>query len=80
MATFRKAANALGAIGFSQSVDWVDSAVFILAMLLRLQSEGLFQLKRGPMGRPFKKVIDEMCEGPYASLAAQLGVEKSFAK
>ena len=28
---FRKAAHALGVIGFSQSVEWADSAVFVLA-------------------------------------------------
>jgi hypothetical protein len=76
--TFRRAAGALGAIGFCRSVDWVDSAAFILALLLRLQSEGIFHLQRARVER-LRGVIESMCAGAYKSLARELGVEKSFA-
>lgn len=35
LVSFRKASGALGVIGFSEEVDWIDSAVFILALLLK---------------------------------------------
>lgn len=75
---FRRAAGALGAIGFSTSVDWVDSAAFILALLLRLQSAGIFHLQRARV-EGLRRVVEAMCAGPYKSLAKELGVEKEFA-
>ena len=79
VAAFRAAAGALGAIGFSKAVDWIDSATFILAVLLRFQDEGVFQMRRSSAKKP-ASVLAAMAEGPYRSLAKELGLEVSFAK
>jgi|GEM_PF-1794188 len=83
--SFRKAAGAVGAIGFSKAVDWVDSSVFVLALLLRFQAQGFFHLKRArrntgntmPMA---EKTISEMTNGAYKSLAKSLGLEYNFGR
>jgi hypothetical protein len=79
VASFQKAAGALGAIGFSKAIDWVDSAVFILAILLRFQEEGVFQM-RGSRAKKPATVLANMAKGPYRSLAKELGLEFAFEK
>jgi hypothetical protein len=80
---FNKAAGALGAVGFSEAVDWIDSSVFILALLLHFQSAGIFHLKRarantGVTQPRTQKVVQEMVSGVYRSLAESLGVQYHF--
>ena len=75
--SFRQASGALGVIGFSKTVDWVDSAVLILALLLRFQQEGVFQMKRMSATRPMM-IIEKMKGGAYAGLKRELGMETSF--
>jgi hypothetical protein len=81
--TFVKAAGALGAIGFSETVDWIDSSVFILALLLRFQSAKIFHLKRartsnGTTKPKTEKIVQHMVSGVYKSLATSLGVQYHF--
>lgn len=83
IASFRRAAGALGIIGFTESVDWIDSSVFVLAMLLKFQSESVFHLKRarsttGNTTTRAQKVLQEMAGGKYKSLMESLGVTYSF--
>ncbi len=78
VAAFRRASGALAVVGFSESVDWVDSAAFILALLLHLQSAGTFHAQRNLQKR-IEHVINLMREGPYESLATALGLEVAFA-
>jgi len=78
VAAFRAGAGALGAVGFSKTVDWIDSATFILALLLRFQDEGIFQMRRSSARKP-ASVLAAMAKGPYRSLARELGLEVSFA-
>ena len=81
--SFHKASGAAGVIGFSKDVDWVDSTMFILAVLLRYHSEEVMSLKRirkttkKSTSRP-QKVLDEMKNGAWKSLAESLGVEYYF--
>ncbi len=66
----------MGVIGFRETVGWVDSAVFILALLLRYMEEGVFHMKRvGP--RP-QAILERMLAGPYRTLGKELGVVHSF--
>jgi hypothetical protein len=83
ISSFRNASGALGVIGFNTEVDWVDSAVFILALLLRFQSEKVFHLQRiskGPdtTSKP-EKVLSSMENGTYKTLMKSLGVQYNFA-
>jgi len=75
---FRSAAGALGVIGFSQSVDWADSAVFVLALLLHIQSRGVFQESESATDA-IKNLVDELRQGTYRSLADSLGLEVGWA-
>jgi hypothetical protein len=75
---FRQAGGSLGVIGFAETVDWIDSAVFILALLLRFQDGGVFQMERMSPVRP-RKVLKEMKAGPYRDLIKHFHVESSFA-
>jgi hypothetical protein len=82
--SLREAAGALGTIGFSKDVSWVDSSIFVLALLLRFQQHGVFHLKRarkstGLTQPKAEKVLEEMKDGPYKSLWDYLGVESTFA-
>ncbi len=77
VSAFRNASGALGVIGFSETVDWVDSTTFILAMLLRFQTEGVFQMDRASPDKP-KSIIQSMRRGAYHSLMKELGVTASF--
>jgi len=75
---FRKAAQALGVIGFdSDGVDWVDSAVFIVALLLKFAEHGVFHM--GRVGKRHRHVYEELVGGPYSGLAESLGASASFA-
>lgn len=76
--SFRAAIGALGVIGFSDSVDWIDSSVFVLTLLLRLQRSGVFHMERAGQERP-KSILEEMKNGQYKSLMDSLNVEYSFA-
>lgn len=78
VAAFRQRTRALGAIGFSKAVGWIDSAVFILAVLLRFQEEGVFHMRRTSPKKP-QSVLKDMKGGPYKSLVKELGLEVSFA-
>lgn len=75
--SFRAATGALGAIGFSNDVSWVDSACFLLAFLLKCQEDGVFQLKRARRERP-KEILESMSTTTYKSIAKSLGLQYSF--
>ena len=81
--SFRKASGSLAVIGFTENVDWVDSSVFILALLLRFQMNGVFHLQRARKSTSktepkTKRTIREMLEGTYKSFKEPLGIEYSF--
>lgn len=76
VAAFRRAAGALAAIGFSKSVDWIDSAAFILALLLHMQGDGVFH--RNASASYLQKTVTSMTRGPYRSLTKALGLEVAF--
>ena len=77
VSAFRGAGDALGVIGFSKSVDWVDSAVFILALLLHMQSNGIFQRSQ-PSCQGVKRLVSSLRGGAYKSLAASLGLDVAW--
>ncbi len=74
---FRESTGALGAIGFSKDVSWVDSASFLLAFLLKCQEDGVFQLERATWQKP-KKILNDMSTGAYKTLAKSLGLDYDF--
>lgn len=74
LASLQKRTNALGMIGFRQSVDWVDSAIFIMAFLYKLASENFFSAKKD-LKKITKRVIDSMSESPYNEFIKHLDVE-----
>ena len=81
--SFCKAASSLGAIGFSEDVDWIDSSIFILALLLHFQDKGIFNLKRARKRTSrtepkTEETIREMLEGTYKSFKKPLGIEYDF--
>ena len=81
--SFRKASGSLAAIGFRGDVDWVDSSIFILALLLNFQNEGVFHLERVRKSTPKtepkpEKIIRTMLESTYKSFEKPLGIEYSF--
>lgn len=80
---FLNLSKAYGVIGFSKDVDWIDSAVFILALLLKFQQNGVFHLQKarssnGNQTPLAEKIILEMKNGLYAPLMDALGVEYKF--
>ena len=78
--SFRKATGALAVIGFTKKVDWIDSSIFVLAVLLRLQEGGVLHLRRARKKQStVKKVIEGMTDGVYKSLADSLDVKHDFA-
>lgn len=85
VASFRRASGSLGTIGFTEDVDWIDSSVFILALLLRFQEDGIFHLEDVPgntaelTSRP-RETLKEMWKGPYKLFKRHLGIESSFAR
>lgn len=81
--SFHRVSGAAGVIGFSKSVDWVDSTMFILAVLLTFHCEGVMGLKRirrttEKSTARAQKVIKEMTSGPWKSLSDSLGVRYYF--
>ena len=81
--SFYRASGAAGVIGFDENVDWVDSTMFILAILLRFHSEDVMGLER--IRRTTKKtvsraqrVLEGMTQGSWKSLAKSLGVQYYF--
>lgn len=78
--SFLQVTGALAVIGFTKTVDWIDSSIFVLAVLLRLQQSGVLHLKRACKKQStVKKVIEGMTDGVYKSLADSLGVQHDFA-
>ena len=77
IASFQQASGALGVIGFSNIVDWVDSSTFILALLLKFQQEGVFEMKRTTAIRPYQ-VLETMLNQGYQSLMDALAVNYYF--
>lgn len=77
--SFRAAAGSMGAIGFTKDVDWVDSSVFILALLLNFQEAGVFDLKtkKAALSKA-KKTTECMLVGTYKSFRSSLGIVRSF--
>ena len=75
--SFRNASGALGVIGFTKDVSWVDSPVFILAVLLHFQEEGVFHLERD-RNKTIRDTIKTMLEGMYKSFETSLGIEYSI--
>jgi hypothetical protein len=76
---FRSGSGALGAIGFSKSVNWVDSAAFVLALLLHMQSHGIFQRSRRVAAREVRLLVEMLRSTTYESLASALGLEVAWA-
>lgn len=81
--SFHEASGAAGVIGFSESVDWVNSTMFVLAVLLRFHSEEVMSLKRvrrttKSSTSKLQRVLDEMTSGAWKSLAESLGVTSYF--
>ena len=83
LSSFRAHTGALGVVGFDEEVDWIDSSMFVLALLFKLHQEDVLNLKRarrstGGRRSRAETVIAGMIEGPYASIADSLGVQTAF--
>jgi hypothetical protein len=72
---FQRVAKALAVIGFSEDVDWVESAVFILAFLDKLGEYRYFS-KKADIRHAATAAIKAMWSTPYKSLAEHLGAKK----
>jgi hypothetical protein len=77
--SFLEASGALGVVGFSKSIDWIDSAVFILALLCKYHEEGVFFLQRKTSVKP-KQILEDMEKGLYRLFFDELGIEYKFAE
>lgn len=79
MSSFRKAAGASAAVGFSKEVDWKDASVFVFAVLLNFRESGVFhaRMRKTALGRA-KDTVREMLNGTYKSFKDSLGVKCSF--
>ena len=76
---FLKVSKSYGVVGFSKNVDWIDSAIFTLALLLKFQQGGVFQLQRARKSNPkAERILTEMKSSLYAPLMEALGVEYKF--
>ena len=80
---FRAISGALAVVGFADEVDWVDSSMFVLAMLFKLHQEKVLSPKRARQSTRAKRsrtetVITTMINGPYASMAESLGLRTAF--
>jgi hypothetical protein len=74
---FQRVAKALAVIGFRQDVGWVESAVFILALLDKLDDYNYFYFSNETEIRhAATAAINAMWDVPYKSLAEHLGAEK----
>ncbi len=86
--SFRRASGSLATIGFTKGAEWVDSSVFILALLLHFQQNDVFQedvFSRRRARRSTreteskaKKTIRKMLESTYESFKKPLGIKYSF--
>ena len=75
---FCKQVDAFGVIGYSESVDWTDSSIFTLAILLHFLAAEVFT-KQARGGNPLaKQILDEMKQGAYKSMMEELGVTYAF--
>jgi len=72
---FQRVAKALAVIGFRQDVGWVESAVFILAFLDKLDDYKYFS-NEAEIQHAATAAINAMWSIPYLSLAKHLGAEK----
>ncbi|MBX9683032.1 MAG: hypothetical protein K2X41_04510 [Hyphomicrobium sp.] len=82
--SFHDAAGAHCVVGFTTEVDWTDSAVFLLALLMKLQENGILHQQRLDVSRDgrlssLEKVLQEMKSGQYRSLAEHLGFQYKLA-
>ena len=82
---FHRNSGTLAVIGFAEEVDWIDSSIFVLAMLFKLHQENVLHLKRARRSTKAtisraEKVITTMIKEPYASMAKSLGVRTEFHK
>jgi hypothetical protein len=77
ISSFRKAINALGVIGFSSTLDWVDSSVFIFALLCKYSENNVLSQGRVSAVMP-RKVLENMEKNHYKSLFKSLKVEFDF--
>lgn len=75
---FRRKCGALGVIAFQETVDWTDSSVFVLGLLLHFMEDGVFHLKRRSSARP-RRALESMMDGAYGSMAKALGVAQAWA-
>ena len=81
--SFRNTADSLGAIGFKNNVDWIDSSVFVLALLLKFGESEVFYLKPArrntqAIQTSAEKAIKKMLKTTYKSFKEPLGIEYSF--
>lgn len=81
--SFYRASGAAGVIGFTEEIDWVDSTMFILAVLLKFHGEGVMNQKRirkttEKTKSSQQKVLEDMTKGAWKSLAKSLGVQSYF--
>lgn len=77
ISSFKKISGALGVIGFSESVDWIDSAVFIFSLLCKYQEQKVFFLQRKSHIKP-KQILDKMKSSHYGPFFEELGIEYDF--
>ena len=78
LADFRRRSKALGVVGFGEEVDWVDSSLFVLALLFKLHEEGVFNRQR--ISSIAQRAITDMIKGPYNSIANSLDVQTTFTR
>ncbi len=80
---FLKISGAYGVIGFDREVDWIDSTVFIFALLSKYQERGVFQLERTRLNNGWQtplpeRILEEMEDGAYSTIMDELGVRYEF--
>ena len=81
--SFYELSRAAGVIGFAEGVDWVDSTIFILGILLKFHGAGVMNQKRirrttrNTKSRQ-QRVLEEMTLGPWKSMAESLGIQSYF--
>lgn len=82
--SFHQASGAAGVVGFTKNVYWVDSTIFILAVLLKFYEAGILSQKRirrkteKTLHPSQLKVLERMTNGAWKSLAESLGVQYYF--
>ncbi len=75
--------SGLAVLGFADEVDWIDSSMFVLAVLFKLHQQKVLHLKRARASTDVtlsraERVLTDMIDGPYASMAKALGVRTAF--